>query len=168
MSKNESAALLAGTEYTFREMGTVRLGFDNSHLAFGAGLNYSFMHIDYSFGSINADGALPPTHRFSITFDIGKSREEMLLIAEEARKRREKELVDRTKEQEKQNFITEHTQKGKEYLDQNRYFDAYAEFQGVVSVDPFNKPANALLDSTDRLIQKDFENRQQAAMVKVA
>ncbi len=164
MSKNESAALLAGTEYTFREMGTVRLGFDNSHLAFGAGLNYSFMHIDYSFGSINADGAFPPTHRFSITFDIGKSREEMLLIAEEARKRREKELVDRTKEQEKQNFITEHTQKGKEYLDQNRYFDAYAEFQGVVSVDPFNKPANALLDSTDRLIQKDFENRQQAAI----
>jgi len=165
-SKFESGAIRMGTEYVYHDLGTIRLGFDNNRLAFGAGIQYSFLQIDYSFGSMNSDGAFPPTHRFSVTFNIGKSREELILIAEEKRKQREKELVERTKELERQNFIAEHLKKGEEYLQANRYFDAYVEFQQVVSVDPFNKTANALLDSTNNLIQDDLEKRQQEAIAK--
>ncbi len=165
-SKFESGAIRMGTEYVYHNLGTIRVGFDNNRLTFGAGIHYSFMQIDYSFGSMNTDGAFPPTHRFSVTFHIGKSREELILIAEEKRKKREKELVERTKELERQNFIVEHLKKGQEYLQANRYFDAYVEFQQVVSVDPFNKTANALLDSTNNLIQNDLEKRQQEAIAK--
>lgn len=158
------SALHTGTEYVFRDMGTVRLGFDNSSLAVGAGINYSFMHIDYSFGSNISSGDFPPTHRFSITFEIGKSRRELIRIAEEERRKRERELVERTKEQERQSFIAEHMKKGKQYLEAEKYFDAYVEFQQVISQDPFNKTANALLDSANNQIQEDIERRQQLAI----
>ncbi|MEJ2636279.1 MAG: PorV/PorQ family protein [Calditrichia bacterium] len=163
-SKFENGSLRAGTEYVFRDMGAVRLGFDNSHLAFGAGLKYSILELDYSFSSISSDGAFPPTHRFSVTFSLGKTRDELLLIAAEERRQREKELVERTKEEERQNFIVEHLKKGEEYFSDNKYFDAYVEFQQVVSVDPFNKNANVLLDSANNKIQQELDSRQQKAI----
>lgn len=163
-SQKESGTLLAGTEYIFSDLGSVRLGLDNMKLAFGAGFNYSFVHIDYSFGSTMSDGELPPTHRFSITFDLGKSRSELFMIAEKERMEREKELVARTKEEERRNLITSSMEKGKEYLKDNRYFDAYAEFQQVISADPFNNEANALMENVNSLIQKEFDKRQQEAI----
>jgi len=164
-SKDESLSLLAGTEYVFRDMGTIRLGLDNMNLAFGAGVKYSFLQIDYSFGSTISDGEFPPTHRFSLTFDIGKSREELFIQADQERTQRESELVERTKEGERQNIIQESMKQGREFLTQQQYFDAYAEFQQVVSVEPFNNEANALLDSSNKMIQKQIEERQQVAIV---
>jgi len=165
-SKFEGLALRMGTEYVFRGMGKIRLGFDNGQMAFGGGINYSFMQIDYSFGASSGGGDFPPTHRFSITFEIGKSREELIRLAEEERLKREKELVERTKEQERQNFIAEKMARGKEFMEAGRYFDAYVEFQQVISVDPFNQMANALLDSANNMIQKDFEKRQHEAIAR--
>ncbi len=165
-SKFESGSIRLGTEYIFRGIGSVRLGYDNSQFALGAGIKYSFVRIDYSFGSSMAGGDFPPTHRFSLTFDIGKSRQELIMLAEEKRKQWEKELVERTKEEERQNFIKEHLKKGKEYLAQQRFFDAYVEFQQVISVDPFNKTGLRLLDSTNTLIQQDLEKRQQEAIAR--
>ena len=74
---------------------------------------------------------------------------------------REKELVERTKEEERQRFISERLKKGNEYLSDGKYLDAYAEFQQVVSVDPFNKTAKALFDSTNNLIQSNLDERLQ-------
>ncbi len=165
-SKYESGSIRMGTEYIFRGMGSIRLGYDNSQFALGAGIKYSFVHIDYSFGSSMAGGEFPPTHRFSLTFDIGKSRQELILLAEEKRKQRERELVERTKEEERQNFIKTHLEKGKEYLAAQKYFDAYVEFQQVISVDPFNKTGLMLLDSANTLIQRDLEKRQQEAIAR--
>jgi tetratricopeptide (TPR) repeat protein len=163
-SKLESATLLAGTEYVFRNMGAIRLGIDNMNLAFGAGVKYSFVELDYSFGSTISDGEFPPTHRFSLTFDIGKSREELLAQADEERRNRELELVSRTKEEERQNLIAGSMEKGREYLKSDRYFDAYSEFQQVISVDPFNKEANVLLDSSKTLMDADLARDQQRAI----
>ncbi len=165
-SKLQSTAIHTGTEYVFRNLGTIRVGFDNSHLAFGAGVNYSFVHIDYSFGSISSESEFPPTHRFSITFDIGKSRRELLAIAEKERRQREKELVERTVEQEKRQFIAEHMEKGHDYMEEGKYFDAYVEFQQVVSEDPFNKQANVLMDSANTKIQQDLAQRQEKAITE--
>ena len=151
-----------GAEYTFRDMGTVRLGFDKDKPSFGAGVIYKFVQIDYSFGTLSDQTDIfSPTHRFSLTFNLGKTRQELVLIAEEKRIQREKELVERTKEEERQRFISERLKKGNEYLSDGKYLDAYAEFQQVVSVDPFNKTAKALFDSTNNLIQSNLDERLQ-------
>ncbi len=163
-SKLESATLHAGTEYVFRNMGSIRLGLDNMNLAIGAGVKYSFVELDYSFGSTISDGEFPPTHRFSLTFDLGKSREDLLAQADEERRSRELELVSRTKEEERQNLIAESLEKGKEYMKNDRFFDAYSEFQQVISVDPFNKEANVLLDSSKTLMDSDLARDQRKAI----
>jgi tetratricopeptide (TPR) repeat protein len=163
-SEQESGQFHAGTEYKFREMGAIRLGYDQSNIAFGAGLVYKFMQIDYSFGNLSKDNEFSATHRFSVTFNLGKSREELFFVSEEKRKQRERELVEQTREDERERFISERLQKGKEYLDGERYLDAYAEFQQVVSVDPFNKEATALFDSTNNLIQSNLDQRLQQSI----
>ena len=164
-SRYESIGILAGTEYVFRDIGTIRVGLDNMNPSFGAGVKYSVLQIDYSFGTTLSDGEFPPTHRFSLTFNLGKSREELFYQAEQERTQRESELVERTKEGERQNIILESMKQGKEFLTQQQYFDAYAEFQQVVSVEPFNNEANALLDSSNKMIQKQIDDRQQQAIV---
>lgn len=161
-SKYEGGMLRAGTEYVFRGVGKIRVGLDNGKMAFGAGLNYSFMQIDYSFGSSMGDGEFPPTHRFSITFNMGKSREELVKIAEDKRIKREKELVAQTREEEKQNLINNRMAKGQQYLSEGKYFDAYYEFKDIITVDPFNQRANALMDSANNMVQKDLEKQRRA------
>jgi tetratricopeptide (TPR) repeat protein len=166
-SKYESVNLLFGTEYVFQDLGTIRVGLDNMNLAFGAGVKYSFVQIDYSFGSTISDGEFPPTHRFSITFDIGKSREELFTEAEQERLQREAELVASTKEAERQNVINESMELGKEYLAEGKYFDAYSEFQQVISLEPFDTEANILLDSARTLMDRDITTEQDS-LINVA
>jgi len=163
-SELESGRFHAGTEYNFREIGAIRLGYDQNSVAFGAGLAYKFMQIDYSYGNLSEDNEFSATHRFSVTFNLGKSREELFFVSEEKRRQRERELVEQTREDERERFINERLQKGKEYLDEERYLDAYAEFQQVVSVDPFNKEATALFDSTNSLIQSSLDQRLQQSI----
>ena len=165
-STYEPGRIHFGTEYDFKQMGLIRVGLDQSSLAFGAGIRYSFVQIDYSFGNLSYQGDWPPTHRFSITFHLGKSREELIRLAEEERKRREKELVERTKEEERQRFIAQHLKRGQELFQQKSYFDAATEFQMVISEDPFNKTAKLLLDSANALIQKELEARQEALIAQ--
>ena len=161
-SQNEGGRFHAGTEYVYKDMGTARIGLDKNKPAFGLGAVYKFVQIDYSFGTLsNASEYFSPTHRFSLTFNLGKSREELTILAEEKQRQREKELVERTKEEERQRFIAERLKKGDEYLQDGKYLDAYAEFQQVVSVDPFNKTAKALFDSTNNLIQSNLDARLQ-------
>ncbi len=162
----EGGSIRAGAEYLFRDMGTIRLGFDENTPAFGGGVRYKFVQIDYSFGNLSFQGDFPATHRFSVTFHLGKSREEKIRIAEEERKRRERELVERTREEERQRRVALHMAKGKEYLEQGNYFDARSEFQLVIAEDPLNQTANALFDSVETLIQKQFEARQQEAIAR--
>ncbi len=165
-SQFESAKLHMGSEYRFRNLGFIRLGMDQSNLSFGGGIKYRFVQIDYSFGNLSYQNEFPATHRFSITFNLGKSRDELILIAEKRRKQREKELVEKAKEEERQRFIAEHLTKGEELFKKKQYFDAQAEFQAVISEDPFNKTARARLDSVNSIIQKELEARQQAAIAQ--
>lgn len=158
-SQFETGQVHAGGEYAFENVGTIRIGYDKSKVAFGAGVIYKFLQIDYSFGSLSDASEFAATHRFSLTFNLGKTREEQRQIAEEKRIERERELVERTKEEERQRFIAERMKKGKEYLAEGKYVDAYGEFQQVVSVDPFNKTATALFDSTNTLIQSSLDER---------
>ncbi len=156
----------AGVEYAFRNFGTLRAGFDRNAPTFGAGIEYRFMDIDYSFSNLSDEGALPPGHRFSVTFNLGKTREEKIILAEEERLRRERELVERTKEEDKQERIVQSMQKGEEFLRDDRFFDAYSEYQKVITDDPFNKQAKAGLDSANAMIEEQFNLRQQEAIAQ--
>ncbi len=162
----EGGSFHAGTEYIFKNMGTLRLGFDNNSPAFGAGVTYNFIQIDYSFGNLSDDSEFPPTHRFSLTFEVGKSRAEKIAIAQEERRKRELELIAQTREEERQRRIAEHMKKGKDYLENEQYFDARSEFQQAIAEDPLNQEANSLLDQTEKLIQKELENERQEAIAQ--
>lgn len=165
-SKSEFAGgqIHIGSEYQFRDMGTLRLGFDQSNPAFGAGIEYKFVQIDYSFGNLSYQSDFPPSHRFSLTFNLGKSRDEKVLLANEARKKREQELVAATREEERQKRIAQHMAKGEEDLKAGRYFDAYSEFQQVMADEPFHKTAKVYFDSAKTLIESQFDARQQEAI----
>lgn len=160
----EGGSIHTGAEYIFRDMGTLRLGYDRDTPAFGAGIIYKFVNIDYSFGNLSTDGEFGASHRFSLTFNLGKTREEKILIAQEERKKRDIELIEQTREEERQRRIAEHMVKGRDYLDKGNYFDAYSEFQQVMADEPFHKTAKVLFDSTKTLIQKQFDKRQQEAL----
>jgi tetratricopeptide (TPR) repeat protein len=162
----EGGSFHAGTEYTFKDMGTIRVGYDQNAPVFGAGIAYKFMNIDYSFGNLSTDGYFGASHRFSLTFNLGKSREEKILIAREERKQRERELVAQTREEERQRRIAEHMTRGQDFLEKGNYFDAYSEFQQVMADEPFHKTAKVLFDSTKNLIQRQLEERQQEALEK--
>ena len=77
---------------------------------------------------------------------------------------RELMLVEDTKEAERQNVMIESMQRGKEYLAEEKYFDAYSEFQQVISLEPFNKEANILLDSSRALMDRDITAEQDRAI----
>ncbi|RMF58627.1 MAG: tetratricopeptide repeat protein [Calditrichaeota bacterium] len=160
----QSGSIHFGSEYVFNNMASLRAGFDKSFPSFGAGVKYKFVQLDYSFGSLTDETEFPPSHRFSITFNLGMSREEKIELAEKRRIEREKQIIAETRERDRQRRIAEHMKKGKEYLDQERYFDAYSEFQQVLVEDTFNKEANALFDSTRALIDRQFEKQQQEAI----
>ena len=160
-SQFEPTRFHLGTEYQFRDLGTIRLGFDQNNFSIGAGVKYRFLEVDYSFGNLSYQGDWPFLHRFALRFHIGKSREELIRIAEERRKQRERELVEKTKMAERQRFIETHLQLGEKLLREGKYFDAATEFQMVISEDPFHKQAKALLDSANSLIQQQLEKRQE-------
>lgn len=160
----EGGVIHAGGEYVFRDMGTVRAGFDQGTPAFGAGVRYKFVDIDYAFGNLSTEGDFGASHRFSITFNLGKSREEKIFAANEERKRRERELVERTKEEDRRQRIAEHMSRGKQEFQQGNYFDAYSEFQQVITDDPFNKEAKVLFDSTKFLIDNQLDRRLEEAL----
>ncbi len=154
----------AGTEYIFRNVGTVRLGFDENTPVFGAGMTYKMVDIDYSFGNLGTDDAFPAQHRFSLTFNVGYSREEKVQLALEERLRREKELVENTKEEERRRRVEQAMNKGTEDLNAGRIFEASTQFQQVIADDPFNKRAKVFYDSVRVLIESEFEERQQEAI----
>jgi tetratricopeptide (TPR) repeat protein len=73
-----------GTEYVFRNMAMLRVGLNNSELAFGAGAVFRNFQLDYSYGKF-AENELSPSHRISFSINIGKSKSELIQIAEDRR-----------------------------------------------------------------------------------
>ena len=81
--QNASSTWHFGTEYSFNDVAKLRLGVNDGQIAFGAGGAYGNFHLDYNFGKWFEAADFSGSHRFSITFDIGKSKTEMIRIAQE-------------------------------------------------------------------------------------
>ncbi|MCH7753668.1 PorV/PorQ family protein [candidate division KSB1 bacterium] len=81
--QNASSSWHFGTEYSFNDVAKLRLGINDGQFAFGAGATYGNFHLDYNFGKLFEAADFSVNHRFSITFDIGKTKTELIRIAQE-------------------------------------------------------------------------------------
>jgi len=153
-----------GTEYVFQNLAMVRLGYDGGALAFGAGVKYSMFQIDYAFGNPSTDGLLDPVHRISLSFNFGLNRNEMFAISEDIRLKEEERIIAEMREADKQKFIAEHLQKANGYFTDLQYLDAIGEYQHVISADPFHQHAKVMLDSSNNLLEGQFNQRQLVAV----
>ena len=163
-SEHTDIAFGFGSEYTFQEIGMVRLGYDGNALAFGAGVKYSMFQIDYAFGNPSTEALLDPVHRISFSFNFGLNRDEMFEISEEIRLREKDQIISDIREADKQKFIAEHLQKAEDYFGNQQYLDAIGEYQAVINADPFHQRAKIMLDSSNVLLENQFEQRQLAAI----
>jgi len=153
-----------GTEYKYRDLGALRVGFDGFSPTFGAGMQYNIFQIDYAFGRVSPADYFPSVHQFSLSFNFGLNRNELLSLAAAERKEEEERLIADIREADRQKFIAEHLKNADNYFNQSKYFDAIVEYQQVIGQDSFNKRATVMLDSSESLFQK---KRQQEQMLAV-
>jgi len=129
---NSSFRYHTGTEYVFQDRAMLRLGLNNSQLSFGAGVKYSNLQFDYSFGKF-AEHELNSSHRISLTFSFGKDRDELIRIAER-RKLEEIDLqVAQKIEWERNTRIARAFENAKRYMDDQDYLRAQREYNIILS-----------------------------------
>lgn len=120
-----------GTEYVFQNQAMLRFGMNNNQLAFGAGFNYNIFQLDYSYGKF-ADHPLDTSHRISFTVSFGKSKDDMIRIAEERKLREIDRQVAQKVEWERNEKIAKAMENGKRYMDEEDYLRAQREFNIVI------------------------------------
>lgn len=155
-----------GTEYVFQNMAMLRLGMNNNQLSFGAGAVFNVFQLDYSFGKF-AEHELSPSHRISFTIKFGKSKDELIKIAEERRFLEAKQIADQQVIFERNKMITEAIERGKTYLDNEDYARALREFNLITNYEkempnaPVIKEAQKLAEIAEQknneLIEENFK-----------
>ncbi|MBN1154837.1 PorV/PorQ family protein [candidate division KSB1 bacterium] len=129
---NSSFRYHTGTEYVFNDRAMLRLGINNSQLAFGAGVKYSDFQFDYSFGKF-AEHELNSSHRISISFSFGKDREELIQIAERRKLDEIDKQVAQKIEWERNAKIARAFENAKRYMDDEDYLRAQREYNIIIS-----------------------------------
>lgn len=163
-SANRDLRFHFGTEYKFRDLGALRVGFDGFSPTFGAGMQYSIFQIDYAFGRVSPADYFSSVHQFSLSFNFGLNRNQLLSLAAAERKEEEERLIADIREADRQKFIAEHLKKADNYFSESKYFDAIVEYQQVIGQDAFNKRATVMLDSSESLFQNQREQEQSLAV----
>ncbi len=163
-SENRAVRFHFGTEYKFRDLGALRVGFDGFGPTFGAGMQYSIFQIDYAFGRVSPADYFPSVHQFSLAFNFGLNRNELLSLAAAQRQAEEERLIADMREADRQKFIAEHLKNADNYFNESKYFDAIVEYQQVIGQDAFNKRATVMLDSSESLFQHQREQEQKRAV----
>lgn len=154
-----------GSEYLFRGMAMLRAGLNNGAPSFGAGLVYSSFQIDYSYGWL-ADRDLDPTHRVSVTFSFGPTKQEMVRREELRRAQEIEEEMRARREWERRQTILSGLREGQAALERGDYYVAFREFTRVLSIpdsvglDPdlieARQEARDKLRLTDERLQEQF------------
>ncbi len=144
-----------GTEYVYEDRAALRFGINNGQLSFGAGWVQGDFRLDYSFGRF-FEHELSPSHRFSLTVGIGKTREEILQLIREREARRLEELVQKQIEWERREQIDRSLREGRQYLESGEYFRAWREFQRVLALDPQNTEAQTLSQQAEQKIDEQL------------
>ncbi|MBC7186679.1 MAG: hypothetical protein H5U38_06555, partial [Calditrichaeota bacterium] len=164
-SQNVPMQFHLGSEYLFRGTAMLRAGLNNGAPSFGAGLAYSSFQIDYSYGWL-ADRDLDPTHRVSVTFSFGPTKQEMVRRAELRRAQEIEEEMRARREWERRQTILTGLRDGQAALERGDYYVAFREFTRVLSIpdsvglDPdlieARQEARDKLRLTDERLQEQF------------
>jgi len=164
-STDTDMAVGFGTEYSFMDMGRVRLGYGSDGIAFGAGVQYSMFQIDYAFGNPSTAGMLSPVHRISLSANFGMNRDEMFTIVQELKRQEEERIITEIREADKQKSIADHLQKADAYFKEKKYLDAVVEYREVINQEPFHQQAKIMLDSANVLLNREIDDRQNQAIL---
>ena len=163
-SQNRDMKFHFGSEYDFSDMGRVRLGFNGSTLAFGLGGKYDMFEIDYGYNAMEYSQIFSATHRISVTVNFGLTRNDMFQIAEQQRLINEDRIKKEIREADKRDFIAVHLEAADKFFNDQKYMDAIVEYQQVIGAEPFHFRAGVMLDSSNVLLQAEFDERQSLAV----
>jgi hypothetical protein len=163
-TKNVPVSFHGGFEYSYEGQAHVRVGMNGGQPAFGAGAQWKDYMIDYTYGNyFDIEGLFSAAHRFSITFEFGKTRQELIRIAELERQRQlDIEVADVTwfnAEAEYTSLMAE----GKQLYYASDYDGAWANFlrakdAAEVLSSAAQKWEEAYPDNPERFAKREFAN----------
>jgi len=157
-----------GTEYVFQNLAMLRVGMNNNQLSFGAGATFNMFQLDYSFGKF-AENDISSSHRISFTVKIGKSKKELIRLAEERRYLEAQRIARQQVEFERNKKIAESMEQGKTYLKNEEYARAVREFNIVTSFEN-EIPGAAVIKEAKKLAEfasQKYEEEMQKRMREV-
>ncbi|KPL08430.1 hypothetical protein AMJ86_00575 [bacterium SM23_57] len=160
-----------GTEYVYNNMAMLRMGLNNGEMVFGAGVAYNIFQFDYSYGS-SADAYFSASHRISLTINFGKTKTELIEIAERRRMEEIADEVRRQRQLEREQEIQERMTEGKRYFREGDFLNARIAFMAVLKRDEDHEEAKELLakadQKNDEQEQKLWESRQEKLRLEQA
>ncbi len=158
IARDEPTRINFGTEYIFQKRAFLRVGYNGQSLNFGAGVLYQNYRLDYAFGRYSeAAGDFGPQHRLSLTVEFGKTRTQLIELAQQEELKRIEEETARKLAWQRQVEFENLLERGKAYFNQGEYFSALMKFSAARDLFPENAEA---IQWMNRAEQKIAEERQ--------
>lgn len=161
----------AGTEYVFQNLAMLRVGMNKGELAFGAGAKFKNFQLDYSYGKF-AENELSPSHRISFSINIGKSKSELIQIAEDKRMENIRADVGRELRWEREKKVNESMEFGRQYLKADDFERAIREFNFVMGFenelpeDPRIEEAKQLAEEASNRSSNEIKQKAKESQAK--
>jgi tetratricopeptide (TPR) repeat protein len=158
-SEKASSTFHVGAEYAFQNVAHIRAGMNDSQLAFGAGAVYRSFQLDYNYGKFYDAVDFGNSHRFSLTIEFGKGKQELIRLSQE---RREREMRIQVVNQiwfERETEFYNTMESGRDKYYSADYLGAYVAFSKA------EEAANALFEAATDL--RAANNGDQEAVMRV-
>jgi len=130
-TEDRSVKVHGGSEVLFDGLYAIRWGYDRDDMSFGAGFKYGQFKIDYAYKIMDY---FEDSHRFSISYLIGKSAEEKVLQEQLDEQRRSSDLI----EGERQRQFIFYQEKGSEFYNRRELDSALSYYQRALAFDQSN------------------------------
>jgi len=156
LEKNEDRSIKVhgGSEILFDGLYAIRWGYDRDDMSFGAGFKYGQFKIDYAYKIMDY---FEDSHRFSITYLIGKSAEEKVLQEQLEEQRRSSDLI----EGERQRQFIFYQEKASEFYNQHELDSALSYYQRALAFDQSNRQIINTIADIERE-KKAAQDKEQA------
>jgi tetratricopeptide (TPR) repeat protein len=145
-----------GAEYLFKQLLSVRIGFDSDKITAGIGVAWRGYSVDYGYFSRDDAGS---THPISVSAHIGRSIDEKIAFREQQRLLEEEGRI-------RQIFtrrISGHVSAAEQYRSEGSLGKALDELKAALEYDPTNAAVAETLTVVERTILREEEMRSQNA-----
>lgn len=170
LEKGEEKAtkLHLGAEYSYHGNAMLRIGFTDNQIVYGAGAAVGLFRIDYSYGSFSPSPELPQSHRISLSLDFGKTRQEIIELAQKRRDEAIAAEVTRKQQLLREIEIKNNLDAGRSFYQKGDYFSAYLKFTAARDLDPENKEANQWVQRAEARIEEEQRAQQEQLKKQLA